>query len=73
MQHQGHEEKERGLKGEKLSLKAEGKEKEGVSSEEVMALRQQSDKNLQKMREGFDANLADLRDRCENRLRQVCA
>jgi hypothetical protein len=39
--------------------------------EEVMQLRLQNDKNIQKMREGFEANLADLRSRCEERLKQV--
>lgn len=73
VQHQGHEEKERALKTEKLSLKSEIKEKDLVNMEEVTALRQQSEKNIQKMREGFEANLADLRERCETRLRQVRA
>jgi growth arrest-specific protein 8 len=70
-QHEAHEEKERSLKTEKLSLKTEAKEKDLVDMDEVTQLRQQNEKNLQKMREGFEANLDDLRNRCADRLKQV--
>jgi len=69
--HEGHEEKDQSLKMDKLSLKNDVKEKEAGDIEEICQLRQQNDKQLIKMREGFEANLKELTSRCQDRLRQV--
>ena len=39
--------------------------------EEITQLRTSNEKNIQKMREGFESNLVDLRNRCADRLSQV--
>ncbi|CAM9773491.1 unnamed protein product [Chrysoparadoxa australica] len=66
-----HRQRELNLKRAKRELKAELAEREALNAEEIMAVKEAQNKNLIKMREGFETNLQDLRDRCQARLGQL--
>jgi growth arrest-specific protein 8 len=66
-----HNEREQDLKLSKRELKNELAERETYNAEEIAQVKEAQFKNLTKMREGFDASLQQLRDRCEERLGQL--
>jgi hypothetical protein len=55
-------------KKSKKVIKDDLRERNLKNTEEISNVKQHHDKNLKKMREGFEANLNDLMGRCENKL-----
>lgn len=67
-EHETHDTRAYELKKTKTSLKLELSEREWSNADEISQVSAQQTKNLQKMREGFEAQLDELETRCKKTL-----